>query len=670
MRGCVASILLLMAVPATAGPLQDAYNAAQAALDAGKDEEAAQGFAALLAKLPNDTKPGGRTAALIRARLGSAYMRMNDAASAIGPLERARADMPTATEADRRERLTVQIDLARALDASQERVRAKQAYRDALADASALQSELEVLNARLGLGRLSVFDDPATARQELDTAIQLAVKLKVDGEPLASVYGLRGRVELNHGDLPAAKKWFELGLKSAGGMGRKVSVIDTRIRSDLGIVNFLLGNQVTAREYFAFTGAGRLPDGGITSGAETPLPYCGAATGVDPADMVIVDFTIAGDGRVLAPTTVYSTRPGVIEDAFERSVASWSWNPDSLAKLNQFWRNSVRLQLRCVGTGARGSVDSDFWREWSGWAKSKGLSGSPVAASDVLQLPLLRAELARRASVHGPMAPQLLPVLLGLASNSIVSRAEAKDTVKRVNEILLETDVPTNVRIQWELVFETMLGSGGGTKTSYSKAYARAIAQTIPALLARIEARGEGATKGAVLVRLTLATMHETSGDKAVAQALFSAVVATPFAVLPDGHPMRQVALLRLASIAASNRQIGVARAALDATGLSPDQCAIVDASPLKKLGGASQFEYPPEAMGWGFGGFTQVAYDIDAAGKPLNVRTVIAYPPFIFSKVVEEGVRRFRYEPMFRDGANAGCGGMMQGINFKGSAG
>ena len=670
MRGYVASILLLMAVPVKAGPLQDAYNAAQAALDAGKDEEAAQGFAALLAKLPNDTKPGGRTAALIRARLGSVYMRLNDAASAIGPLERASADMPTASEADRRERLIAQLDLARALDASQERARAKQAYRDAIASASALQSDMEVLNARVGLARQSVFDDPATARQELDTAIQLAVKLKVDGEPLAGIYGLRGRVELNHGDLPAAKKWFEIGLKSAGGMGRKVSVIDTRIRSDLGIVNFLLGNRESSREYFAFTGAGRLPDGGITRGAETPLPYCGAATGVDPADMVIVDFTIAGDGRVLAPSTVYSTRPGVIEDAFERSVASWSWNPDSLAKLNPFWRNSVRLQLRCVGTGARGSVDSDFWREWSDWAKSKGLSGSPVAASDVLQLPLLRAELARRISANGPMSPQLLPVLLGLASNSIVSRAEAKETIKRVNEILLATDAPANVRIQRELMFETMLGSGSGKRTSYSKDYERAVTQTIPALLARIESRGDGATKGAVLVRLTLATMLEASRNKPAAQALFSAVVATPLAVLPDNNPMRQVALLRLASIAASNKQIDVARAALGATGLSPDQCAIVDASPLKKLGGVSQFEYPPEAAGWGFGGFTQVAYDIDAAGKPLNVRTVIAYPPFIFSTIVEEGVRRFRYEPVFRDGANAGCGGMIQAINFSGLAG
>ncbi len=670
MRSFLASTLMLMAVPATAGPMQDAYNAAQAALDAGKDEEAVQGFSALLAKLPNADKPGNRTAALIRSRLGSAYMRMNDAASAVGPLERANKDLPVATEADRRERLAVQLDLARALDASQERARAKQAYRDAMASALALQSEMDVLNAHIGLGRLSIFDDPATARQELDTAIQLAVKLKVDGEPLASVYGLRGRVELNHGNLSAAKKWFELGLKSAGGMGRKVSVADTRIRSDLGIVNFLIGNGESAREYFAYTGAGRLPDGGITRGAETPLPYCGVGTGVDPADLAIVDFSIADDGRVLAPTTVYSTRPGVIEDAFERSVASWSWNPESLAKLHKFWRQSVRLQLRCVGTGARGSVDSEFWREWGDWARSKGVAGGPVAGSDVLQLPLLRAELLRRVSANGPSSLQLVPVLLGLANNSIVSRAEAKDAIGRVNEILVSSNAPANVRIKWELGFETIFGSNSGKKNTYSKDYGLALSQKIPALLVRIESRGDGATKGAELVRLTLATMLEQTGNKPAAHALYSAIVSAPLTILPDNNPMRQVALLRLASIAAANKQIDVARAALDATGLSPDQCAIVDSSPIKKLGGASQFEYPPETAGWGFGGFTQVAYDIDAAGKPLNVRTVIAYPPFIFSKVVEDGVRRFRYEPVFRDGANAGCGGMMQSINFKGITG
>ncbi len=664
MRPILIALSLALAAPAAAGPLQDAYNAAQAALDAGKFQEAADGFSRLLATMPKADAPGNRTAAVIRSRLGAAYLALNQPDLAIPVLERALATLPTANEVDRKERVDVQLDYAHALELTFERVRAKAAYREALAIALAANSDEHIAGARIGLGRLSIFDDPATAREQLDAAMPLVEKLlATNRDQLGDIYGMRGRVELNHGDLAAAKKWFDKGLRTAGGLGIKVSIYDTRIRSDLGIVAYLQKDRDYARKYFAFTGAGHLPDGGLTRGASTPLPSCGDATGIAPGDMVIAEFSIDADGHAIAPMTVYSSRPGAIEDQFERAISRWSWSPESLAALPPFWRNAVRLQLRCSDSGKRGTLFTSFENDFRKWARSQGLAAAPEAPSDAQKLPLLRSELTRRTSAYGQSSPQLLPVLLDLGSSSVVSPIEAKAALQQATEILTSVAAPADLRNFAELKRDLVSVDSGSD--SYGRWYVRTARVTLPALQARIEARGEAQTQGSALVRTMLGTQLEGLGDRPAAEAAFKSVVAMSPADLPDGSPIRQVALLRLASIAAAKNEIAAARAALNATGLSPDQCAVADVRPVKTAGRITSDDFPAEALQWGFEGFTSIAYDIDAAGTPTNVRAVMAYPPFIFAEDMEKAVGRFRYEPLFRDGAAAGCNAMVQGINF-----
>lgn len=661
MRLLLIALSLALAAPSAAGPLQDAYNAAQAALDEGRYQEAADGFARLLATLPKADAPGNRTAGIMRSRLGAAYLALHQPDLAIPVLERALATLPAATEADRSERVDAQLAYAHALETGLERARAKAAYRDALASAIAAGMEGHVADARIGLGRLSVFDDPATARDQLDAAIPLVEKLlTANRDKVGDIYGLRGRVELNHGDLAAAKMWFERGLKSAGGLGLKVSVYDTRIRSDLGIVTYLQNNREVARKYFAYTGAGHL-EGGLTNGADTPLPACGLATGIEPTDIVIIEFSIGADGRVIAPNTVYSSRPGLIEDAFERAVARWSWRPERLAKLPAFWRNAVRLQLACSDTGKRPALSAPFYREIGKWAAAQDIPAAPRAVSDALQITLLREEISRRLALKD--SRQTLPIDIALANNALASLPERVAAYQRIIATLAREPNLSDARNVIEMEAETAVADaaaknfGERTKTLTNTVY--------PALLTRIEQRGQAVSRGAAFVGTNLAIFLEAAGRQAEAERRFQVVADMPETVLPAADPIRQVALLRLASIAAAQKDMTVARQRLDATGLSPEQCALADVRPAKTGGRVTSADFPPEAAAWGFDGFASVAYDIDTDGKPVNARATIAYPPFVFADGAAKAVRHFRFMPIFRNGTSTGCNGMNQNLNF-----
>ena len=62
--------------------------------------------------------------------------------------------------------------------------------------------------------------------------------------------------------------------------------------------------------------------------------------------------------------------------------------------------------------------------------------------------------------------------------------------------------------------------------------------------------------------------------------------------------------------------------------------------------------------MRWGFSGWTKIEYDISANGETLNVRPVVAYPPFVFGAAAAKAADRFRYYPSFRPDGGLGCGG------------
>jgi outer membrane biosynthesis protein TonB len=92
--------------------------------------------------------------------------------------------------------------------------------------------------------------------------------------------------------------------------------------------------------------------------------------------------------------------------------------------------------------------------------------------------------------------------------------------------------------------------------------------------------------------------------------------------------------------------------------GLTRAQCMLFDVRPVATDRSVSSTDFPDEAMRWGFDGFVRESFDIDATGHVENVRTIVAYPPFVFRSGAERTVARFRYLAPVVDGAAAGCDG------------
>ena len=69
--------------------------------------------------------------------------------------------------------------------------------------------------------------------------------------------------------------------------------------------------------------------------------------------------------------------------------------------------------------------------------------------------------------------------------------------------------------------------------------------------------------------------------------------------------------------------------------------------------------------MRWGFEGFAAVEAQVGTPGRPEQVRTVIAYPPFVFGEAAGGIVERFRFDPAAAPGGMA-CATMNQRVVFR----
>lgn len=198
-----------------------------------------------------------------------------------------------------------------------------------------------------------------------------------------------------------------------------------------------------------------------------------------------------------------------------------------------------------------------------------------------------------------------------------------------------------------------------------ARATARARRGGLTALLAEQEAAGDGISRWTMLTRLRLAELLDDQKDTAASRALLDAIVAAPLAVVGEADPIRTAALLRVANQATAAKDLATAARATDATGLSPEQCALVDVRPQPVNATIGDSAFPDAARRWGSSGLVRVGYDITADGATRNVRTIMAMPPFIFGPTSEKAVARFKYQPVFRPGNTVGCSGRGQMIRY-----
>lgn len=664
-RAGVVALGLMVCLPGVAGAasLQDEFNAAQAAIEQRDFAKAAAGFEAVLAKLPK-TDPKDHTLAQIRSRLGSARLALLDYEGAAEALELALPGLTGAANTE--ERRTTLYELSRAHEALLDYTAARRILAALVSEAEAEKAaDADTLALyRVALARVSLFDEPDLARRQLDLALPVVeAGLDKKSNILAEVYTLRGRADLMAGKHKEAFGWHTKALEAAGGLGRKVTLTDLRIRGDLALVSKLLGNDHNVRRYLAYTGAGRMGDANPLKGADMPLPACGAATGLDPNDAAVVEFAIGDDGRVVFAQPIYATRTGPVALEFARAVTGWSWVPEELTEKSKFWRSSVRLELRCTKEVERANALSGLQSAFDDWLVARQIPAAVIEAAEgssaAQATALWRKALAEREATVGKDDLSLLPLLVHLGISPAVLDKEAKELLTRAEAIAVAFDAPVLVRT---LVKGLNIRRSNGL---WGRKWWAVKRDGFAQLLAELEAGNAAAGPAGAWVRTELAIAHEALGNHKDARQLYHAVIGMPQSDLSQSDPVRQLAVVRLASLEAGDKKFDEADKLLQSAGLNPEQCELVDVKPVARRAHIASTSFPQEAINWGFEGWVKVSYDIDTEGKVVEPRTVIAYPPFVFGPATVDAVKKFEYQPIYRAGNSIGCTGYEQGVNY-----
>ena len=641
----VAWMLATAAVPGSAGPLtpQAQFDQATAALVAGKWSDAAAGFHAL-GERSGVTQ---RTRAIAAMREGGALAHL-DRGEAESVLHRG-LELASPNDPDLRDdRANTLLALAGIERANFDFTAAR---RDLEAARAATDDPVTQLGSLLSLTGVTMFDEDDAALRYSDEAVRFIAAHKVALDLEGQVHDLRGQVLLNRGDVAGAIVELNITLKDFGGLTTHTDLDDVNVRANLGLAYLLAKNQDKARKLMAMTGEGRVPDNLMLGApADSNVPSCGG--GITPEDVVVVDFGIGDDGAVLYARPIYASHPGPMAVEFARAVYSWSWQPEWVKKVPLFYRVGARIELRCTTASNRPSPIRLLQVDLDAWLDAQHVPPAADDESEARRIPKLRAQLTEREKKGEDVS--LIPVLVALAHSSGTTFQEAHEMYVRADGIAEAAHAPAPVR--------TFLAIKKSLPVSSKRRDEDAFLASLAAMLQEPSIAGDA--RSAATVRLQLAQERSYREPLSSSKDLDAIIEDKRL----DPHdPLRVGALLQMAALKAQQKDLAGARHYYDQTGLNDQQCALVDAQPVKVRGTASERDYPEEAREWGLSGWARTEFDVRADGSTRNVRTVMAYPPFVFGPSIEQVVARQKYTQTFRPEGGLGCGGesFQQGFHY-----
>ena len=642
----MATVALAASAPAQEQTVQQAFEAATALMVKGENEAALRAWNGLEERVRGNS----RNVAIIEVRKSEALFALDRKAEAVEAARAGLVGMPENDKSLDEDRFLAWARLGEVGEAALDYASAATAYRHAVALAPSPAYKLKMLR---GLIATDIFVDPARVGDELGQAKTILAATDADDGVAAIFDQLRSEWRLNQGDFRGARAAADDAVDALGGLTSKTDLYDVAARSDYAIAALLAGDDDAAREYMAMTGAGRLPKGDFDAGVQMKVPDCGGEEGLRPKDVAVVQFSVGDDGTVVESTPIYASGGGEAALAFAQAARQWSWTPKQVERMPPFFRYRARVELRCSTAFERPSVGDWLDSALGAWLAEQGVSLPPIATgSDAAVLPAQRAQLAS-AEAAGATALALVPPLAALVTNSVVGREETNALARRAVAILAAHHAPPTALLAMQrFVWESETPEGWSAE-EYDRAVSPALSQPVYA--------GDAETRAAI--RLMLADrIRRKEEDRA--RTMLRQVADD--AALAANHPLKVGALVRLASLEVGEGNPTAAQAAFERSGLDARQCALVDSAPRLLDAGASSRDFPFEAQRWGFEGWTQVQFDIDADGHVLNERAIVSYPPFVFTKAGKSVIGGARYEKSFRPDGGLGCGGQNNRIKFR----
>ncbi|MCP8892970.1 energy transducer TonB [Sphingomonas faeni] len=630
--------------------VQQDFDAA-AALDAKPDRAPAL---AAWERLEARTKPGSRSRGIVLVRKAPTLFALNRSDDSVKAARAGLALLPAddVSLAEDRTRAflilgqvaTDTLDYAGAVTALQQ------------AEASAISTP-DKLGAMLALVTPQTFIDPAAAAATLARSDTLIGTMKLDKAVTARFVRARTILKLNTGDIAGARASALQAIRLLGGLeSAKIDVMDASARSDAAIAFLLSGNADEARRYMAYTGAGRLTKGSFDPAAEMRSPDCGGDAGLKPQDVAVVEFNIASDGTIDQAMPIYAAGGGQVALEFARAVKGWSWPAEKVQAIPAFYRYHVRVEMRCSTAFERPSIDDGLDGVLEQWLASKGVTVAPEPSGpQAAALAGQRAELAS-ATAQSPNGLHTLAALYRLTSNPTVAREERAALYARGLAIAKANDAPPSARLTFDLPGRLDAVTDIWKPGAYERTLTPMVSEPVYA--------NDPQARAAIRLMMVDGSVARTRKSDKNDTAIVTLRQVVDDKALRPNDPLRVGALIRIASIEERNGQIDAARATFASSGLTANQCAIMDAPP-KMVSMPGPEAFPMEAQRWGFEGWTQVQFDIGADGNVINQRALLSYPPFIFSEAGTKFFTKAKYAKTYRPDGGLGCGATTNRIHF-----
>ncbi|HXH17193.1 MAG TPA: hypothetical protein VNJ10_13790 [Sphingomonas sp.] len=634
----------------TSTTIQQDFDAA-AALDAKPDRAVAL---AAWEKLEARTKAGSRSRGIVLVRKAPTLFALNRADESVKAARAGLALLPASDASLAEDRTRAFLILGQVATDTLDYAGAVTAFEQA--EASAISTG-DKLGAMLALVAAQIFVDPVASAATLARSDALVGALKLDKSVAARFARERTILKLNTGDIPGAKASALQAINLLGGLGTdKIDIMDVSARSDAAIAYLLSGNADEARRHMAYTGAGRMVKGSFDPAAEMRSPDCGGDAGLKPQDVAVVEFNIAADGTIDRAAPIYAGGGGQVALEFARAVKGWSWPAEKVQAIPAFYRYHVRVEMRCSTAFERPSISDGLEAVLEQWLTNKGVAVSPAPTGpQAAALAGQRAELTA-AMAQSPDSLRTLVAIYRVTNNSTVAREERAALLARGLAIATANNAPPSARLSFDLSARIDAVTDMWKPGVYQRILAPMLSEPVYA--------NDPQARAAIRLMIVDGTVSRTrKSDKNNASILILRQVADDKGLQPN-DPLRVGALIRIASIEERNGQIDAARATFASSGLTANQCAIMDAPPKMVFTPGSE-AFPMDAARWGFEGWTQVQYDIGADGNVVNQRALLSYPPFIFSEAGTKFFTKAKYAKTYRPDGGLGCGATTSRIKF-----
>ena len=644
-----AALSLLAWMPQAAGQqpaapptmtVQQQFDAASAALEAENWAEALRLFELLEARLQTGNP---RSLAITRTRKGAVLFELGRIEEADQALRNGLPGLPSGDETLQEDRYHALLTLARIAEHALHYQEAQQRYRTA---AAVPLPEFDKLAAYRGLVQTKLFDDPEAALADADRALAvIAAAAPEDRQIEGQFHTLKGRALLNLGRFREARAELEHAMRQLGNLTLRVDRADLVARSDLAIAALLAGDTQAAQRYLAYTGAGRFRRGALGADAGNELPPCGPD--LAPNDVAIIEVSVLNDGTVGNVVPIYASRRGPSALTFARAVASWKFESERLEDIPPLLRSVARLELRCTHFAPERYPGADGrppqWRE-----RHSSLARSAVTPSGVPPLATLRRHLA--ALEGEPASADRADLLLSLGYHPGVPASESAAYLRRALPMMAASGAPPTAVARVALAIapaERNAREGAGRRDP----------PDFLGLLSLPTVRDD--PQVTALVRL--AEGRRLYGDEQDLRAIALAQEVRRMPGIAPGSPADVQALELLAASHAARGEPEAARLARQAIGPGARACPI---PARQRRSRASTHDFPNDALHWGFEGWAVQEALATEDGRPTDVRTVIGYPPFVFSEAGRTIGARSRYERSYLPDGGA-CPVARQQVRF-----